>query len=301
MPADTALESLLRRDRVIVAASLAALTVVAWTYTLWLAATMNIDGMSMSGPGMEADMKLNPAMEMDGMEMDGMEMRSGDALSLGTILGMSPRPWSSVEAGVTVTMWIVMMVGMMLPSATPMILLYARVGRQSRMGGKPFAATGFFAGGYLLAWAGFALVATLGQWLLEGTLLSPALASASRIFSAVVLITAGLYQWTPLKNACLSQCQTPIVFLQRHGGFRRDPAGAVGLGLRHGLYCIGCCWALMTLLFVGGIMNVLWIAAIAIFVLAEKVFFPGRRLSRAAGTLLIAAGLWQLVAAAGMT
>lgn len=293
MPADTALESLLRRDRVIVAASLAALTVIAWTYTLWLAAAMNIDGMSMSGPGMGADMRMDPAMEMDGMEMD-----AGAALSLGTVLGISPRPWSSVEAGVTLTMWVVMMVGMMLPSATPMILLYARVGRQSRKEGKPFAATGFFAGGYLLAWVGFALAATLGQWLMEGTLLSPALASASRIFSGAVLIVAGLYQWTPLKDACLSQCQTPIVFLQRHGGFRRDPAGAVGLGLRHGLYCIGCCWALMTLLFVGGIMNVLWIAAIAIFVLAEKVFFPGRLLSRIAGTLLIAAGLWQLVSAA---
>ena len=293
MPADTALESLLRRDRVIVAASLAALTVIAWTYTLWLAAAMSGDGMSMSGPGMGADMRMDPAMEMDGMEMD-----AGDAPSLGTVLGISPRPWSSVEAGVTLTMWVVMMVGMMLPSATPMVLLYARVGRQSRKEGKPFAATGFFAGGYLLAWVGFALAATLGQWLMEGTLLSPALASASRIFSGVVLIVAGLYQWTPLKDACLSQCQTPIVFLQRHGGFRRDPAGAVGLGLRHGLYCIGCCWALMTLLFVGGIMNVLWIAAIAIFVLAEKVFFPGRLLSRIAGTLLIAAGLWQLVSAA---
>lgn len=293
MPADTALESLLRRDRVIVAASLAALTVIAWTYTLWLAAAMSGDGMSMSGPGMGADMRMDPAMEMDGMEMD-----AGDAPSLGTVLGISPRPWSSVEAGVTLTMWVVMMVGMMLPSATPMILLYARVGRQSRKEGKPFAATGFFAGGYLLAWVGFALAATLGQWLMEGTLLSPALASASRIFSGAVLIVAGLYQWTPLKDACLSQCQTPIVFLQRHGGFRRDPAGAVGLGLRHGLYCIGCCWALMTLLFVGGIMNVLWIAAIAIFVLAEKVFFPGRLLSRIAGTLLIAAGLWQLISAA---
>ena len=293
MPADTALESLLRRDRVIVAASLAALTVIAWTYTLWLAAAMSGDGMSMSGPGMGADMRMDPAMEMDGMEME-----AGAAPSLGTVLGISPRPWSPVEAGVTLTMWIVMMVGMMLPSATPMVLLYARVGRQSRKEGKPFAATGFFAGGYLLAWVGFALAATLGQWLMEGTLLSPALASASRIFSGAVLIVAGLYQWTPLKDACLSQCQTPIVFLQRHGGFRRDPAGAVGLGLRHGLYCIGCCWALMTLLFVGGIMNVLWIAAIAIFVLAEKVFFPGRLLSRIAGTLLIAAGLWQLVSAA---
>ena len=292
MPADTALESLLRRDRVIVAASLAALTVIAWTYTLWLAAAMNIDGMSMSGPGMGADMRMDPAMEMDGMEMD-----AGDAPSLGTVLGISPRPWSSVEAGVTLTMWIVMMVGMMLPSATPMILLYARVGRQSRKEGKPFAATGFFAGGYLLAWVGFALAATLGQWLMEGTLLSPALASASRIFSGAVLIVAGLYQWTPLKDACLSQCQAPIVFLQRHGGFRRDPAGAVGLGLRHGLYCIGCCWALMTLLFVGGIMNVLWIAAIAIFVLAEKVIPTGRVLSRVAGSLLAAFGLWQLISA----
>lgn len=134
MPPDTALESLLRRDRAIVAASLVALTVVAWTYTLWLAAAMNIDGMSMSAPGMEADMKMDPAMDMDGMEMG-----SRGALSLGTVLGISPRPWSSVEAGVTLTMWIVMMVGMMLPSATPMILLYARVGRQSRIAGKPFA------------------------------------------------------------------------------------------------------------------------------------------------------------------
>lgn len=300
MPAGTALESLLRRDRAIVAASIAALAAIAWIYTLWLAATMDMDGMSMSGSGMGvgmgagmgAGMEMNPAMKMDGTVMG----HGGDAVD--AILGVSPRPWSSIEAGVTLTMWTVMMVGMMLPSATPMLLLYARVGRQSRKEGKPFAATGFFAGGYLLAWAGFAIVATLGQWLLEGTLLTPALASASRIFSGVVLVIAGVYQWTPLKDACLSQCQTPIVFLHRNGGFRRDPRGAIGLGFRHGLYCVGCCWALMTLLFVGGIMNVLWIAAIAIFVLAEKVFFPGRTLSRLAGTVLLALGLWQLVAAA---
>ncbi|PST26878.1 metal-binding protein [Mesorhizobium plurifarium] len=296
MPADTALESLLRRDRAIVAASLAALAAIAWIYTLWLAATMDMDGMSMSGSGMGAGMEMDPAMEMDGMGM-GMG-HGGGADPLDAFLGISPRPWSAVEAGVTLTMWTVMMVGMMLPSAAPMILLYARIGRQSRKEGKPFAATGFFAGGYLLAWAGFALVATLGQWLMEGTLLTPSLASASRVFSGVALTIAGLYQWTPLKDACLSQCQTPVVFLQRHGGFRRDPAGAAGLGFRHGLYCIGCCWALMTLLFVGGIMNVLWIAAIAIFVLAEKVFFPGQTLSRLAGALLVGLGLWQLAAAA---
>jgi predicted metal-binding membrane protein len=284
---DTALEALLRRDRTIVAASLAAIAAIAWVYILWLSATMNMDGMSMAEPGMGMD----PAMDMD-MGSDG----EGGVLS--TLPGLSPRPWTAVEAGVTMTMWVVMMVGMMLPSATPMILLYARVGRQSRKEGKPFAATGFFAGGYLLAWAAFALVATFGQWLMEGTLLTPALASASRVLSGIVLTLAGLYQWTPLKDACLTQCQTPIVFLQSHGGFRRDPAGAVGLGLRHGLYCIGCCWALMTLLFVGGIMNVLWIAAIAMFVLAEKVVPAGRSLSRAAGGVLIAAGIWQLLAAA---
>ncbi|MDX0467156.1 DUF2182 domain-containing protein [Sinorhizobium medicae] len=287
MPAGTALESLLRRDRAIVAASIAALAVIAWIYTLWLAAAMDTDGMSVSGSGME----MNPALKMDGMGHGGTD-------PLDAVLGISPRPWSFIEAGVTFTMWTVMMVGMMLPSATPMILLYARVGRQSRKEDKPFAATGFFAGGYLLAWAGFALVATLGQWLLEGTLLTPALASASGVFSGVVLVTAGLYQWTPLKDACLSQCQTPIVFLHRNGGFRRDPGGATRIGFRHGLYCVGCCWALMALLFVGGIMNVLWIAAIAIFVLAEKVFFPNRTLSRLAGTVLLALGGWQLAAAA---
>ncbi|WP_085031400.1 DUF2182 domain-containing protein [Ensifer aridi] len=290
---DTALETLLRRDRAIVAASLAILAAIAWAYIVWLAATMNMDGMAMSDPEAGAGMDMDPAMDMESMEMDG----GSSAAPLGALLGLSPHPWSAVEAGVTLAMWVVMMVGMMLPSATPMILLYARVGRQSRKEGKPFAATGFFAGGYLLAWAAFALAATFGQWLLEGTLLTPALASASRVFSGILLTIAGLYQWTPLKDACLRQCQTPFVFLQTHGGFRRDPAGAVGLGLRHGLYCIGCCWALMVLLFVGGIMNVLWIAAIAIFVLAEKVMPTGRLLSRAAGTVLIVAGLWQLVAA----
>ena len=289
---DTALETLLRRDRAIVAASLAMLAALAWAYILWLAATMDMGGMAMPEPGMGA------GMDMDMDDMGNMDMSNGPATPLDTLLDVAPRPWTAVEAGITLTMWIVMMVGMMLPSATPMVLLYARVGRQSRKEGKPFAATGFFAGGYLLAWAGFAAAATLGQWLMEGSLLTPSLASASRAFSGLVLTLAGLYQWTPLKDACLGQCQAPVVFLQRHGGFRRDPAGAVRLGLRHGLYCIGCCWALMALLFVGGIMNVLWIAAIAIFVMAEKVLPAGRLLSRAAGAALIAAGIWQLVAAA---
>lgn len=285
---DTALETLLRRDRTVIAASVATLVALAWIYILWLATTMDMGGMVTPEAGMDADTPMG----------DGMEMGSEGQADLEKLIGVSPRPWTAVDAAFTLTMWMVMMVGMMLPSATPMILLYARVGRQSRGDGKPFATTGFFAGGYLLAWTGFSLAATLGQWLIDGALLTPALASASRVFSGVVLVVAGLYQWTPLKDACLRQCQAPIVFLQNHGGFRRDPRGAVALGFRHGLYCVGCCWALMTLLFVVGVMNVLWIAVIAVFVLVEKLLPTGGVLSRAAGAVLVVFGLWQLFAAA---
>ncbi|WP_412458438.1 DUF2182 domain-containing protein [Sinorhizobium americanum] len=294
MMTNATLESLLRRDRAIVAAAIAMLAVVSWIYILWLAAGMDMDGMPMPATGTDGAMPMETGMHMD------MDMGSGTTAGpLDAMLGISPRPWSAVEAAFTLTMWVVMMVGMMLPSASPMILLYARVGRQSLRDGKPFASAGYFTGGYLMAWAGFALVATLGQWLIEGTLLTPALASASRLFSGIVLIVAGLYQWTPLKDACLTQCQAPIVFLQRHGGFRSNPGGAVRLGYRHGLYCVGCCWALMGLLFVGGIMNVLWIAAIAVFVLAEKLLPAGRLLSRVAGTGLIVVGIWQLAVVLG--
>ena len=120
---------------------------------------------------------------------------------------------------------------------------------------------------------------------------------ASDIFSGVVLIAAGIYQWTPLKDICLRQCQAPWLFIQRHGGFRSDIAGTLGLGMRHGGYCIGCCWVLMALLFVGGVMNVLWIAAIAMLVLAEKVIPAGRAISRTAGAALVAAGVWLLAQA----
>lgn len=287
--ADTALETFLKRDRVIVVVSLLALTGVTWLYILWLAAGMDAMAvMPPSGDGMSGDM----AMDMGtGDDMD---------MSLGAMASMAEvtlRPWSASTFAYAFVMWAVMMVGMMTPSATPMILLYARVGRQAALDDKPFAATGFFAGGYLSAWVLFAALATLGQWLLEAALLlTPMLVSASRILSGIILISVGLFQWTPLKDACLRQCQAPLMFIQNHGGFRRDAGGAYRLGLLHGLYCVGCCWALMALLFIGGVMNVLWIAAIAIFVLAEKVVPGGRMLSRIAGGLIVMAGLWQLVA-----
>jgi predicted metal-binding membrane protein len=150
--------------------------------------------------------------------------------------------------------------------------------------------------GYLLVWTAFACAATLAQWVLErAALLTPMLASSSRMPGGIILITAGLYQWTPLKDTCLSWCQSPLLFIQRNGGFRGDVLGSLRLGARHGAYCVGCCWGLMGLLFVGGVMNPLCIAAIAIFVLLEKVVPAGQFISRAAGLALVAAGAWILV------
>jgi len=271
---DAALDHLLRRDRAVVLAALSALAALAWAYVLWLAATM--DGGSA------------PVSDMSGMDMSGMKMAD--------MAGPDLRPWNLPVFGFMFAMWSIMMVGMMLPSAAPMILIYARVARQAQARGKPFAATAWFAGGYLLAWIAFALVATIVQWALERMLLlTPMMASASHVFGAALLIAAGLYQWTPLKNACLSQCQSPLIFIQRHGGFRREPQASLSLGARHGLYCIGCCWALMALLFLGGIMNVLWIAGIAILVLIEKIVPAGRWIPRVTGAAFMGAGIWLLI------
>jgi predicted metal-binding membrane protein len=266
----TALEAVLRRDRMIMLAALAALTVLAWADLVWLAGDMAMGGMDMSG------FRMIPAGR--GLMMPASE------------------PWQPIEFGYVFAMWIVMMIGMMTPSVAPMILIYARVGRQAAMEGKPFAASGWFAAGYLLAWTAFSLVATLAQWALErAALLTPMMESASNILGAIVLILAGLYQWTPLKEACLSYCRSPLLFIQQQGGFRREPAGALALGFRHGIYCIGCCWALMALLFVGGVMNLLWIAALAILVLIEKAVPFGWVIARLAGLAFVAGGVWLLI------
>ena len=269
---EMAIEAALRRDRAIVAAALIILTALTWAYVWRLAADMDMGDMDMSG------FRIIPA-------------------GMGLMMPATA-PWTTTEFAFVGGMWAVMMIGMMTPSATPMILIYARVGRQAARQGTPLAASAYFAAGYLLSWIGFALVATSAQWALErAALLTPMMAGASDMFSGAVLVAAGFYQWTPLKDACLRQCQAPWLFIQRHGGFRSDASGALALGARHGAYCIGCCWALMALLFVGGVMNVLWIAAIAILVLAEKVIPAGRVISRIAGAGLFAGGAWVLVQA----
>jgi predicted metal-binding membrane protein len=268
---DGILETVLRRDRLVVAGALGTIVVLAWSDMLRLAADMDMGGMDMRG------LRMIPA-------------------GIG-LMAPAAAPWSAVEFTFVLAMWAVMMTGMMAPSAAPMILLYARVGRQGRSAGKPLAATGWFAAGYLLAWIGFSLAATVAQWALEREgLLDPRMASASRALGIVVLLAAGAYQWTPLKDACLAQCRTPLGFLMQHGGFRGDVPGCLALGLRHGAWCVGCCWALMALLFVVGVMNVLWIALLALLVLLEKLTPWGRSLARVAGVACIAAA-WMLPSA----
>ncbi len=204
-------------------------------------------------------------------------------------------PWMALDAALMFVMWAVMMVGMMLPSAAPMILLYAAVSRKQRGRGRVFAPTGGFAAGYLVAWTLFSLAATALQWALEqAALLSPMMVSASAWLGGGLLIAAGAYQWTPLKHACLENCRSPVAFLSRI--WRKGTSGAVVMGVHHGAYCVGCCWVLMALLFVGGVMNLLWVAAIAAFVLVEKLTPYGHLVSRASGALLALAGVYVLIA-----
>lgn len=271
--ADSALSSALRRERWVMMAALAALTVLAWCDLAWLGVQMPAAAAAPAGmPGM-------PGMAMAGMA------------------AMAPTwmPWTAAHAWLVFAMWGVMMVGMMTPAVAPMILIYMQVARQAAAQGRPFAPAGWFAAGYLAAWLLFAAVATLAQWGLEAlALLTPMMASANRRFGGAVLVAAGLYQWLPAKDACLSACRAPLAFVQRHGGFQPRARGSLRLGLRHGLYCVGCCWALMSLLFVGGVMNLAWIALLMMLVLMERLLPGGRYFARIAGLALLAAGLWML-------
>lgn len=188
-----------------------------------------------------------------------------------------------------VLMWWVMMVAMMLPSATPAILLYARV-REMRNGDARISETWVFLAGYAAVWLLFSLAAAGLQYLVTGA----SMALDDPLAEAVVLIAAGLYQLSPLKSACLGQCRAPVQFISRH--WRPGAAGAVRLGVLHGAYCVGCCWMLMALLFVGGVMNLWWVVALTLLVAIEKLVNGGQWLARATGVALIAWGLALLLA-----
>ena len=186
------------------------------------------------------------------------------------------------------------MIGMMLPSAAPMTLTFATVNRRRRELGTPWVPTAVFVAGYLLAWGAFSLAATAAQLALEhAKLMAPMTGLSSPLAGGLVFVAAGLYQLTPLKHACLRRCRSPLAFVLEH--WREGRAGALRMGVEHGAYCLGCCALLMALLFVGGVMNLLWAVAIAAWVLAEKLLPAGAVLARVAGLIAIVFGVWMIM------
>jgi predicted metal-binding membrane protein len=203
------------------------------------------------------------------------------------------RAWGVVDLVLVFVMWAVMMVAMMVPSASPLILMIAAANRRRREQDDPLVPTGLFLGGYLLAWTLFSALATVAQWGLHASaLLSPAMVGTSPVLGGVLLLLAGVFQFTSLKHACLSHCRSPLGFVMGH--WREGSGGAVRMGLEHGLYCVGCCWILMALLFVAGVMNLAWVAAISVFVLAEKVLPRGEVVGKLGGVVFVVAGLVML-------
>jgi predicted metal-binding membrane protein len=215
-----------------------------------------------------------------------MPMSASDFGAMGARIA-APIPVSVVSLWLVFMMWAVMMVAMMLPTAAPMILMYAKIAR-GREGG-PISRAWMFAGGYLAVWTLFSAAATAAQAMLQhATILSDGL-TTSRVAGAVILVLAGGYQLTPLKQACLGYCQSPVAFFMTN--WRDGPVGAFRMGLMHGSFCLGCCWMLMLLLFAAGVMNLVWVAAIAAFVLIEKLTPYPRAIANVSGAALIASGL----------
>lgn len=254
----------LRRDRLVVGGAVACVVALCWIYLWTGAGTMQ---------------------EMGGM-----------------LMPMSAGPWTPFHAALMFVMWTVMMVAMMLPSAAPMILLYTTIARKRREkegiagegeAGKQAANPAIFAFGYLAVWTAFSVAAVTLQYGLErAALLSPMMQTTSLVLAAAVLMATGAYQWTPFKQACLRHCRSPLQFVLTH--WQEGRKGAFMMGAQHGAYCAGCCWMLMFLLFVGGIMNLGWIAGLALFVMAEKFLPGGNWIGRVAGLFLIVWGAGTL-------
>ncbi|HUS23508.1 MAG TPA: DUF2182 domain-containing protein [Candidatus Binatia bacterium] len=201
--------------------------------------------------------------------------------------------WDAAYFAQIFLMWAVMMLGMMLPSAAPAILLFARAIRGNGAAGQRVTA---FIAGYALAWSAFSLAATVAQWALaQAALLSPMMQLSQPALGSALLVAAGLYQWSAAKAQCLARCRAPFEFITRH--FRPGVTGALRLGAQHGLYCVGCCWALMLLLFAGGVMSLAWIGAISLFVLLEKLAPHGAQGGRLSGAVLILLGIAGTIAA----
>jgi predicted metal-binding membrane protein len=256
-----ALEKVIRRDRRLVGLSLVVVTAFAWVYLIREAASM--DAMAV-------------------------EMRKHLAMGMGDM-----RAWGFADWLGLFVMWAVMMVAMMLPAATPVIVLVLGVYRRRDHPHARLAAH-VFVGGYLLVWTTFSAMAALAQVMLHRvTLMSPDMRFGPAALSAAVLIAAGVYQWLPIKNRCLTHCRSPIGFLSH--SWREGTGGALAMGIHHGLFCVGCCWLLMALLFVVGVMNLLWVALLSAFVFIEKLTPKGEWVGRLAGAAVIVWGIYLLV------
>jgi len=248
----------LSRDRLVILVGLAVAIALAWTYIVFQAAGVSS---SSGATGMKA---------------------------MGSM--MEPRPWTRVDFALRWLMWAVMMGAMMLPSSAPMTLIYASVASKARAQSAAFAPVSALVAGYLSVWLAFSVGATLIQWELErAALMSSSMAVSSPLIGGAVFIAAGVYQLTPLKRGCLKACRDPAHLFARH--WRPGRAGALRMGAHLGAYCLGCCWVLMALLLVGGVMNLVWIAAIATVVFVEKLIPYGDVGGRVAAAGLLAAGL----------
>lgn len=242
-----------RRDRIAIVVALSGLTLLSWVYLVDMA----------------------------------VEMRSADAM---VTCAMCLRDWDLSKSVMMFVMWAIMMVGMMVPTALPMTLIFAAVARKARQQGSSIGPTGLFVAGYIIVWTVFSLLATVAQWGLdEWALLSPMMVSTSPLLGAALLVGAGVYQLTPFKRSCLRHCRMPVYFIAEH--WRDGNIGALRMGIAHGAFCLGCCWALMLLLFLGGVMSLLWILIITVFVLLEKVIPHGLGGAKLAGFGMIALGI----------
>ena len=245
----------LKKDRFIVLAALFLICVLSWLYIIYL------------------------YNQMYPMNMD----------ALFFAMPMTPQ-WSWADFVLLFLMWFVMMIAMMTPSVTPLILIFTLINRKRHQQQNPYVPSGYLLSGYFLVWAVFSLFATLLQWLLQRVaLLNPEMIITSKVLGGIILITAGLFQFTPLKNTCLRNCRSPISFIHQY--WKDGKAGALRMGIQNGIYCLGCCWILMILLFVSGIMNILWIAIITLFVVIEKILPPAKIISSISGISLIVFGI----------
>jgi predicted metal-binding membrane protein len=251
------LTAALRRDRALILAALGAVTILAWAYIVHLADTMG---------------RMSSAMAMPQLYT-----------------------WGMAETFWLFVMWAVMMTAMMIPSAAPVILLFASVANRRKTLSIPSAPPALFVCGYLLAWTGYSALAALAQsGLHAAALLSPMMTSATPLLGGSLLIAAGVYQWLPLKQQCLRHCRSPLSFFANE--WREGARGALAMGLRHGSYCVGCCWLLMALLFVAGVMNLVWVATLSLIVLAERLAPGATAFARTTGLAMIGVGGWLLLA-----